>query len=197
MSPIFDAPEGAPTAAPEGAPTAAPWSLILRSRGSHHYSSSSILPCPLFYPLAGPFEMSRGIHQETVIAIHRLRMATLHPGPLSTLETIIVTRMTTPMTKQTMKNETSIGCAAAAMFQLVTMMDLPRHDLNNASFRLISLASKRTSNPNYRNIGFPGENMSAYSAFTCGRAPTKKIQSAKLNQQYSNSLDWDRCINML
>jgi hypothetical protein len=56
---------------------------------------------------------------------------------------------------------------------------------------------ERTSSPDYRNIGFPGKNMSAYSAFTCGRAPAKKIRSAKLNQQYSNSLDWDRCINML
>jgi hypothetical protein len=50
------------------------------------------------------------------------------------------------------------------------------------------------ANTDYRDIGFPGENISAYK---CGREPTQKIRASKLNQQYSNSLDWDRSVNML
>jgi hypothetical protein len=50
------------------------------------------------------------------------------------------------------------------------------------------------ANPSYRDIGFPGENMSSYG---CGRNPKQKVRSSKLNQAYTNSLDWDRAVNML
>jgi hypothetical protein len=51
--------------------------------------------CPIFYPIAGPFKESRGIHQEMMATIHCLRVATLHPGPLLTVVTLITTPMLT------------------------------------------------------------------------------------------------------
>ena len=50
------------------------------------------------------------------------------------------------------------------------------------------------ANTAYRQTGFPGENMGAYKL---GREPNQKIRASKLNQEYSNSLNWDRCVNML
>jgi hypothetical protein len=34
-------------------------------------------------------------------------------------------------------------------------------------------------------------------AYHCGRDPTQKVRAGKLNQQYLNSLKWDRMVNML
>jgi hypothetical protein len=50
------------------------------------------------------------------------------------------------------------------------------------------------ANPAYRDIGFPGENMGAYQ---CGRKPSLKIRAGKLNQAYTQSLNWDRTLNMM
>ncbi len=35
------------------------------------------------------------------------------------------------------------------------------------------------------------------SSYGCGRNPKQKVRSSKLNQAYTNSLDWDRAVNML
>jgi hypothetical protein len=67
---------------------------------------SSIRQYPISYSLAGSDKLSRRIHHNTVVAIHRLKVATLHPGPLSTLETLIAARMTILTTKQTIKHKT-------------------------------------------------------------------------------------------
>jgi hypothetical protein len=50
------------------------------------------------------------------------------------------------------------------------------------------------ANPAYRDIGFPGKNMGAYQ---CGQKPAQKIRTGKLNQAYTQSLDWDRTLNMM
>ena len=34
-------------------------------------------------------------------------------------------------------------------------------------------------------------------AYGCGRNPRQKVRSAKLNQAYTNSLNWDRTVNVL
>jgi histone deacetylase 1/2 len=60
--------------------------------------------------------------------------------------------------------------------------------------RRIIPPDRLAANTAYRQTGFPGENMHAYK---CGRDPTQRVRSGKLNQKYLNSLNWDRAINMM
>jgi hypothetical protein len=100
-------------------------------------------------------------------------------SPLLTL----MTPMMTAMTKQ-MKNKTSFGCTADNTSQLTMMMDLPRIKIRktNHSARQVGMANAPLSSTDFRDIGFPVGNKSAYK---CEQELTQIIRASKPNQEYS------------